>query len=363
MPESSLVADCRRILRDTWNEVRQNSESKDYLADAELRVAIARSINSRTKTYRYVLPAQLVAKLADGTLDCTCVQAKRGGDGAFDARSIAQDVIVPFDQENDRVLGGAPEPYANNPLRIPAVSPEYRDAQKDKSGWDDLCFVLEAVQCAGQKWITRDALLQALVEVLRRLDAVRITYAPPTRISLESAISLIESFVSERSGGDRFEVIAAALFHAAGVRFGLFPHVRRSSVNTADESSGMVTDIECIDASGDIVLVVEAKDRELTLSQVRGKISRIREHRITEAFFVSHADRFRDQEATSEVIRHELASGQNIYTTDLLSLSRVLLALMGEVGRREFLDRVGEQLDLYSDVQHRKAWAGLLKAI
>jgi hypothetical protein len=35
----------------------------------------------------------------------------------------------------------------------------------------------------------------------------------------------------------------------------------------------------------------------------------------------------------------------------------------GEAGRRQFIDSVGEQLDRYSDVVHRKAWAALLATV
>ena len=41
-------------------------------------------------------------------------------------------VIVPFDQANFCVLGGAPEPYANNPLRIPGVTAAFAGAQKQQ---------------------------------------------------------------------------------------------------------------------------------------------------------------------------------------------------------------------------------------
>lgn len=366
MAEPVLVQKCQAILAAAWLQVGDEhavSPSSQYLDNSELIEAIRRSVNSKTKTYRYVLMTQVVAKLADANLDCACIQAKRGGAGAFDARSIAQDVIVPFDQEHDRVLGGAPEPYANNPLRIPEISAKYRDAQKDKAGWDDLCSVLAVVQATGSPEFTRSVFQQVLSEVLARLGTVKVVYPAPTRISLETAMSLIEQFTKERSGGDRFEVITAALFHSAGIRFGLFRDVRRSSITTADESSGMVSDVECVDENGQIVLVVEAKDRELTVSQVKGKISRIREHRITEAFFVASAVSETDKSEIEQMVRKEFVSGQNIYTTDLFTIAQAILAMMGEAGRRQFVDAVGQQLDRHSDVHHRKAWAQLLSSI
>lgn len=103
---------------------------EDWLDDGALIESIHRAINSATKSYHYVLPTQLIAKLADPSLDCRCLQVARGGQGAFDARTIAHKVVVPFDQSNNNVLGGSPEPYVNNPLRVPEVSAQYRKLRK-----------------------------------------------------------------------------------------------------------------------------------------------------------------------------------------------------------------------------------------
>jgi hypothetical protein len=45
---------------------------------------------------------------------------------------------------NERVLGGSPEPYVNNPLRVPGITAAYRNAQKQKTDWDKLVAVLDA---------------------------------------------------------------------------------------------------------------------------------------------------------------------------------------------------------------------------
>ncbi|MBI4296819.1 MAG: hypothetical protein HY667_06855 [Chloroflexi bacterium] len=46
---------------------------------------------------------------------------------------------------------------------------------------------------------------------------------------------------------------------------------------------------------------------------------------------------------------------------DVLSFSSSILALLGEEGRRQFLEIVGKHLDRYgAAIQHRQAWASLL---
>ncbi|MBM4295204.1 MAG: restriction endonuclease, SacI family, partial [Deltaproteobacteria bacterium] len=118
----------------------------DWLDDENLLNIIKSAIKSKTKSYHYVLPTQIVAKLAEPSLDCRCIQAGRAGIGSFDARSVADEVIVPFDQKNDRVLGGSPEPYVNKPLRCEEFSERFRNQQKNKQDWDGLCFVLNKIE-------------------------------------------------------------------------------------------------------------------------------------------------------------------------------------------------------------------------
>jgi hypothetical protein len=117
-----LTDDTAKILQAEWTTVRtlaQAKKLKDWIDDPRLIKAVSTSVNSSTKTFRYVLPTQLLSKLADPSLDSRCLQSQRGGQGAFDARSVAKLVIAPFDQNNENVLGGSEDPYVSNPLRVP----------------------------------------------------------------------------------------------------------------------------------------------------------------------------------------------------------------------------------------------------
>jgi len=367
MSDVSLVRNGQLILERIWNDVTSSAETgpiQDFLKDAELVDRIRRSINSPTKTYRYVLPTQLLAKLANSSLDCRCLQAQRGGPGAFDARTLAHQVIVPFDRANHSVLGGSAEPYVSKPLRDDEISPAHRRSKKNRSGWDDLVRVLQAIQDRADPRFTDAVFRQVLKEIYGRLATVRVVYPVPRRISLERTMELIEEYVLGRSGGDRFQATVAALFQAFGKHTGCFDHVRRQPINAADIASGQIADIECVTASGDIVLVVEAKDRELTITQLQDKIAGLRESQVSEALFVAaRGVAPTDERAIRETIDREFVSGQNLYVTELRPLARVVLALIGESGRRLFLKCVGEQLNQFSDLPQRRAWADSLRAL
>jgi hypothetical protein len=181
-PPQNFIEAARLKLALAWESVQQSSPTDDetpHLTEP-IRSAIQKSINSQTKTYRYVLPTQLLAKAVDPALDARCVQVASGLTKAFDARSLCHTVIVDFDRKNNDVLGGSPSPYLSNPLRIPALTQDHRGQQKNKVGYDDLIFVLNFAQANPEK--AGSLLRSVLSAVFRRLALAAVVYAVPNRV-------------------------------------------------------------------------------------------------------------------------------------------------------------------------------------
>lgn len=360
-----FLEECKRILDEAWSEtIKRGLASKPSVDDTPLQEIIKRTINSKTKSYRYVLPTQLISKLANPSLDSTCLQASRGGSGAFDARSVNEEVVVKFDKDNENVLGGSPQPYVNNPLRRPEITQMYRDQQKDKQGWDDLCDILSKVENANSSDFTGKVLGQVLYEVFVRLSKAKVLYPVPQRISLEQTDDLVKQFLSGQSLGDRPQAIGSALLETIGEEFKIFSEVKRSKTTSADASTGQVGDIECFNGRS-LALGVEIKDKELALSEVRGKTGRIRAKGLSEfMFLLTRGVAKQDEKAILSCVQKEFSSGQNIYLLSFRAFVSDILALLGESGRKKFLGKVGETLDKYgSEIQHRRAWAELLSKI
>jgi len=365
----SFVDRCRDFLHARWKAIVgavESSEPVDPLlpTHADLRDKLVTCLTSQTKSYRYVLPTQVLCKCVDPSLDSHSLQAGYDEPGAFDARTVAHKVIVPFDQENHRVLGGSPEPYVNNPLRCPAVTAQYRHQQKNKDDWDRLVAVLDSIEEHNTADFTRKVFDQILVEVHRLLRHVQVLYPTPNRVSLAQTIAIIEGFTRVKSGGDRIEAVCTALFRVIASHFGLFDEVRRQQVNVADAASGMGADIECR-LGGKVILLVEVKDRALTLTQLDVKLDVARAQKISEILFLAQHDANTAERAEIEKrIGAEFASGQNIYVSNFLDFSGGILILLGEKGRVQWLSLVGEELDrVGSDIIHRRAWAQLLRSI
>ena len=110
----NFIEYCNEDLIDQWEKIIKTPENEltDFLGKEynDLKSDIVDCLTSSTKSYHYVLPTQLLSKAVEPTRDCRSIQVAYGKAGAFDARSIAHKVIVPFDKRNYNVLGGYTEP-------------------------------------------------------------------------------------------------------------------------------------------------------------------------------------------------------------------------------------------------------------
>lgn len=359
---AGLIKACREYLQQRWETIKKAPDSASNLPPAIIE-AVTASINADTKSYRYVLPTQLLVKVTDPSLDCRSVQADCGLDRPFDARSVCQKVIVAFDRENQNVLGGAPEPYVNNPLRIPAILKKHRKAQRNQAEFNRLLQVLEFAQ-------DNPALLPELFDVVliairRRMEQVAIVYPVPNRVSLEQTRNILHEFLREKTGGLRLQAIAVALFRTIGSLLRLFDRVESNRINAADAATGSAADLECLDSAGRIVFAVEVKDQQLELRHVQDKLPKIREKGIRELIFLIQGRvAAKEEPAVDDLIRKQFASGQNIYLCPFDAFLEACLVLFGEAGRRVLLQNVGEELDrIKADFQHRKVWQELLSSI
>lgn len=356
-----------RLLNSLWKSVSKESERKPnlvFVTDHDFRQAIHDSVNHSQVSYRFCLPIQLLGKFADPSVDCLALQHRRGeaDDTQWDARSLGSRVVAPFNRREENVLGASNDPYVGNAMRIPRMT---RDdpSKRDMPGWNRLIDVLEPVQQRGDRRFTELILREVLLAVHLRQRTLRFTYSVPPRVSLLSALDIAQRFLADKSGGDRALALAGALFDVIGLHFGLFTMVNRARINASDEASGQAADLECVNASGQIVIAVEVKDRALRLVDVEGTITKTRNREIREVFFTAPKVEKADAVKIEKRIATAFASGQNLYAFDFIDLARTVLALGGERMRRLFLQKVGEHLDSWNtQPSQRQGWKAILES-
>lgn len=282
--DEDRIARAVERLDEQWRGIHQDPAAHADSIPPEVDSAMERAINSNTKTYRYVLPTQLLAKLVEPTVDCRAIQESSALAGSFDARSFCTQTIVPFDRQHHNVLGGSGDPYVNNPLRIPEISADQAAAQRNRQGFADLATVLDYAEQHPDHVPVLFA--RVLSYVKDRLDRTDIVYPVPRRASLDDVIKIVGSFLQERTGGRRLQAVSVALLRTIGRQFNLFAHVESRHVNTSDIRSGHAADLACTNSNDDLVLAVEVKDRKLAIHEVEEKLRGARQQNIKELLFL-----------------------------------------------------------------------------
>jgi MoxR-like ATPase len=112
---------------------------------------------------RFALVTQLLMKAVVPSAGARQLEAIPDVPGGFSARSLAKNVVVPFDGDQDALLGGSLDPYVSNPLRRPTIEDGLADG--DPSGqWAALIKILDAVESAPGE---AEQLLTAALHVAR----------------------------------------------------------------------------------------------------------------------------------------------------------------------------------------------------
>ena len=203
----------------------------------------------------------LLAAVSDKSLHPRCLQVNAGVPGSFDARSLCQKVVVPFEKKmlNGR-LGASNEPFANKSARF-AMIQKSNNVRKgsDKRTLFMLYDVLEFVRTADER--TRVQIFKLALSVISKLPPNRssVTVLPPicaTDIGAEAFFTFFES---------RTKGVSAVATLAAVYRL-LYTKPMRMKVHPATESGASSKEVGDIDVElpGGRKIAVEVKDKPYT---------------------------------------------------------------------------------------------------
>lgn len=352
-PDRALA---RRKLEETWQRALGADDAVPVSA------AVTALIDGPELSIRFCLVTQVLGKATDPGLDALCLQKGGGSEGQWDPRSFASDVVVPWNRDNQRMLGGSGDPYVNNPLRRPRLDAGLENVKR-KADWQALADVLARLESANAA-NPDDLLFSVLLSCARRLRAASFDYVVPPRVSLAQMKHLVESFLVVRSGGHRGMAVAAALMGALAQDVDLFARVERDAVNATDAAAGSAGDLRCIGADGAARLIVEVKERKIGRGDIEDVVAKARRLDVRHVLVCCDGLRSGEAEACEQITQSAWATGTSIYIDGFVNLTATLGQLLSETGKRRFVESVGDQLTRFdADARHKKDWADLLAAL
>jgi hypothetical protein len=314
------------------------------------------------QSYPYALLTQVLGATTDPNLDPKSIQRSSkdthgiAEHAAWDARSLAHKVVVPWNQSVEYPLGTANEPYVNKPLRYPYFDDQMRSGQKYKDPFDALVRVLDF--CSGNADLRFELLTAILCGAKKRLEQTRVTFAPPLRIAPDRLREMVARFLDERSLGLRLQIITAALFRAQSEgKAGVVVETDNSTVADAASKSG--ADVRVVKDS-QVQLLAEVKDRDISAADITSSIRKARGVEASELKIV-YVPAARTPTELYDLAAREFSNGMTVTLVPWNHLFDSFLNVSNESARSLFLRSVGDLLnEVSAPHQHKIAWRDLL---
>lgn len=357
----------REVLDELWKaaldvQAARPDDSEPGHEAASLDAEAEALLRSRIKSIRYAAVTQLLGKALDPGVDVHALQkGKEGGEappGAWNARSLCDGTVVPWEQENEQMLGGSAEPYANNPLRVAKLERERKDVRQAPD-WTALYDFLEK---AKDGETARRMLGECMKVCVQLAKEQKVSYGVRGRVDLPMTVKVIGCFLRSQSGGMRPLVVATAVLRTIGRYTRLWDRVESQGINEADAASKKAGDITCY-LEENAVLCAEVKDMQLRIGDLRQSVAKTLGQEAPGArtlWMATEGVEEKDAKAIEERCRREWAGGLNIHQAGIREVVKMVFILLPERARPDLLREIGAELDHRKVHRDRQEWRDIL---
>ena len=294
-------------------------------------------INGGHKTFRYMLFTGLLAAVTDRKLHPRCLQAQAQVEGSFDARSLCQHVVVPFEKTFLRGrLGASGEPYANKPARFAMIelSNNVRKGP-DAATLRRLYDVLEFVRIASDDIRTKAFCYALRLILLRPPNAATVLAAAPVIASHLDHARFFD-FLGAHTGGVSAVATLAAYFRT------FFVKATRVDVHPANESgasSREVGDIDLVLAGGKRY-AVEVKDKPFSDIDVQHACERTLSAGVRKLMFALGIAAERSRFHEGALVETWAEKGLELTFLKIQDVLGMALCIVDGEGRRDFANGI-----------------------
>lgn len=225
-------------------------------------------IDNTHKTFKYILFTALLSKATDSSINPLCLQAGSSLRGAYDARTICHNVIVPFEMSVlEKALGGSNEPFLNKPARFPELSktnPVRRGNDQDLL--NILCDNLPQVRSSKDAYDALVYMLQKLIKI-REANKRELTFALDEGCDSPVVISqFLKNLMQESYEGETLTLAVAGAYYVLYAEQNVTVQVH--PVNQCGASSKEISDLDII-ANERLYVSNELKDKPFSATDIK----------------------------------------------------------------------------------------------
>lgn len=273
--------------KDKAKEVLGLANGLQLGVDDAIGVEIREILNGTHKTYKYILVNALLAKSVNQKIDALCLQAGAEPKGAYDARSLCHEVLVPFERKfYPGSLGGSNEPFLNKPARAKKLAHDNPVRPgNDKKTLDKLIGLLCQIKKKSDAMRYLSVAISEMREIHKRLGA---SYHVDDLVvgdkgNVQVVLDFVNLLVGRNLGG---EVCALVVATVESFYWGNDCKVRPHKVNESGASSKEIGDIDVYDSCGKIITSIEVKDKVFTKEDVDHAIRKFVAANVGRSMFV-----------------------------------------------------------------------------
>lgn len=291
-------------------------------------------------TFRYILITAILAKATNSKANTLSLQAGADLDGAYDARSLCHDVIVPFERINlKNGLGGSNEPFLNKPARYKAISltnavrrgEDLRLLQTLYSFLPKITSSAEAQKCLA------DCVHFALQRAKNTLTSEsHIIVTTGGRLDI---LSFIETFVAESLEGETCALVVGTLIQCQFGEISKDVEIKVHPVNQCGASSNEVSDVD-VYFSSDLAATIEVKDKIFTVDDVGHAIRKVKESGFDSLMFITGPRGQTTESVYAEARKMARDLGIHVSFASLINFANTTLAGPGQWEASVFLKRL-----------------------
>ena len=298
---------------------------------------IKKVIEGDHRTYKYILITGLLAKATNKAANALSLQARAPFDGAFDARSLCHEVVVPFERDFlQNALGGSNEPFLNKPARFTHLSADNAvRAVADKVTLQLLISIFNRIKTSAIAKAYLSCALECLTEriaVIKKLRDTTIEHDP----TLVEVYALIFNMLKKSFEGEVAAIVVGTLEKIYHRRLSGQFKVIAHKPNQSGASRKEVGDID-IFKDDQFQYASEVKDKDFNEYDIDHVFRKMIEQGASKGQFIFGPNASFDRDAVTKKIEGFEAKGFMVLFKTILSYARMMLVKIDLDDKQEFI--------------------------
>jgi hypothetical protein len=332
MAEIILKTDAEKILLSAF---RARCIKKDIIS-ANIKAVL----QSNHKTYKYILVNGLLAKATNEKINALALQAGAPLDGAFDARSLCHNVLVPFERDFlHNALGGSNEPFLNKPARFTHLS--NTNAVRKGQDKETLSLLIDIFNSIHISTEANNYLACALEFLNQKIEENKLQHDStinynPTLIEL---YEFVFRFLEKSFEGETSAIVVGSLEKIYHSQFSKHFNVIAHKVNQSGASSKEIGDVDIFKGS-EFYYSIEVKDKRFTTYDLEHAFRKIQKAGGVKGQFVYGPNATFEENKLSKRISDFEKDGFMVLFQDIFTYSRTMLFKIDLNSKQDFIDTI-----------------------